>query len=121
VKIISVSILLICLLAATFSSSLMLLSFDINQNYIAKNLCENRNNPNSHCNGHCYLCKQLAQQEKSGTASTSGKDRFEIQLFCIEGMSISNAGIGIGNTINPSGYLFSLQDYHSSLFRPPSA
>lgn len=37
--------------------------FLINQNYIAKNLCENRDKPQLHCNGKCQLCKKLTQED----------------------------------------------------------
>ncbi len=33
--------------------------FDLNKEYIANNLCVNRFNPDSDCNGHCYLMKKL--------------------------------------------------------------
>ena len=39
--------------------------FDFNRDYIAKNLCINRFNPESNCNGQCYLMKKLsAEAEK---------------------------------------------------------
>lgn len=39
--------------------------FDFNRDYIAKNLCVNRFNPESNCNGQCYLMKKLtAEAEK---------------------------------------------------------
>lgn len=39
--------------------------FDFNRDYIADNLCVNRFNPDSDCNGQCYLMKKLkAETEK---------------------------------------------------------
>ncbi|TDL99560.1 MAG: hypothetical protein C4K58_06610 [Flavobacteriaceae bacterium] len=38
--------------------------FKINQDYIAKNLCENRAKPKLNCKGKCQLKKQLKQAEK---------------------------------------------------------
>ena len=37
--------------------------YHVNKEYISKQLCENRNNPQIHCNGHCYLSKQLQKAE----------------------------------------------------------
>lgn len=37
-----------------------------NVDYVAKRLCENRSRPAMHCNGKCYLYKQLAKAEGSG-------------------------------------------------------
>ena len=33
-----------------------------NRDYIAANLCENRARPQLHCDGKCYLAKQLAKE-----------------------------------------------------------
>ena len=38
--------------------------YHVNKTYITQQLCENRNNPQIHCNGHCYLSKQLQKSEK---------------------------------------------------------
>lgn len=37
--------------------------YQINKKYISENLCENRNNPQLHCNGKCHLAKELAKEE----------------------------------------------------------
>lgn len=44
---------------ANFSWLLVYAGFKINQQYIAATLCENRDKPSMHCNGQCYLRKQL--------------------------------------------------------------
>lgn len=49
--------------------------YRVNQDFIAKNLCKNRDKPKMNCNGHCYLAKQLkALEEKE---SKSANDRLE--------------------------------------------
>ena len=35
------------------------LDFELRKEYIVENLCENRFTPQLHCNGKCYLAKQL--------------------------------------------------------------
>jgi hypothetical protein len=37
--------------------------YHINKKMIAEKLCINKNNPQMHCNGHCYLTKQLRKAE----------------------------------------------------------
>lgn len=37
----------------------ILIDFKVNQNYISKELCENRETPELECNGKCYLMKKL--------------------------------------------------------------
>ena len=38
--------------------------YHLNKAYITQKLCENKNNPDIHCNGHCYLTKQLKKAEE---------------------------------------------------------
>lgn len=81
-KLACVSILFLCVLAATFSQGILIAAFDMNQKFIATTLCENRNHPERHCNGHCFLNKQLNNQQKQeGGANTGSKTRVPIQLF----------------------------------------
>jgi lipopolysaccharide export LptBFGC system permease protein LptF len=118
-KFICVSILFICVLTATFSQWILIASFDINQKYIASALCENRNHPEKHCNGHCFLNKQLNNQEKqNGNAGTS-KEKTCIQLFA-EAFTNSNITIDPSNTGNYSFYRPGIsQEYILSFFQPP--
>lgn len=43
---------------------LLYLDFEIRRDYIVKNLCINRNRPQMHCNGKCYLAKKMAALEE---------------------------------------------------------
>jgi hypothetical protein len=43
----------------------------VNQTFIAENLCENRNKPQMHCNGKCYLFKKMKQAEEEENAKNS--------------------------------------------------
>jgi len=57
-------------------------SFKINQDYIEKYLCINRDNPESECHGCCQLKKELEKQQetKSEMPDTQLK-KIEIQYF----------------------------------------
>lgn len=39
---------------------LLYLDFELRRGYIVANLCENRNRPELHCDGKCYLAKRIA-------------------------------------------------------------
>ncbi|WP_316841899.1 hypothetical protein [Pedobacter gandavensis] len=56
-------ILLITLLLAQFSKVFVYAGFELNQQYIASVLCENKDKPEMNCNGKCYLMKKLQQAE----------------------------------------------------------
>ncbi|HWB92173.1 MAG TPA: hypothetical protein VG605_09980 [Puia sp.] len=51
--------LLAAFMASTFSKAIIVADFYANQDYIARTLCVNRNNPIIHCGGRCQLCKRL--------------------------------------------------------------
>ncbi|SEO31882.1 hypothetical protein SAMN05660816_02602 [Niastella yeongjuensis] len=74
---------LIGMLGQTFSKSLIVLNFKMNQKTIAATLCENRNKPKSCCHGTCYLTRQLNKDEKSQDIPLNGGSslKFEIVLY----------------------------------------
>ena len=52
-----------------FSKTYTVLYFYANQDQLAAQFCVNKDKPKLHCNGKCYLCKQLAEQEKKEAES----------------------------------------------------
>lgn len=52
------------LIISSMSSSLVHLSFAINQGYIAKKLCVDRDVDDSSCNGKCYLKQKINKEEE---------------------------------------------------------
>jgi hypothetical protein len=45
--------------------------YQVNRDFIAKNLCVNRDKPMLNCNGQCYLSKQLKAAEEKEQKSNS--------------------------------------------------
>lgn len=69
------------ILLQTLYSSIILVNYQLNKEYIAKNLCENKNKPKMHCNGKCHLKKQLANQQKQDNIPFKNlKEKLEIQV-----------------------------------------
>ncbi|NML37091.1 hypothetical protein HHL17_07755 [Chitinophaga sp. G-6-1-13] len=68
------------LLLQTFSKSLIVLQFRAQQSFIAQVLCENRNKPEMHCNGKCYLKKKLDRDASQDKNSNSNKERYEVMF-----------------------------------------
>lgn len=54
-------ILLLAFVASSFSKAVIVVGFYANRDYIAKNLCENRDKPGTQCCGRCQLHKRLSQ------------------------------------------------------------
>ena len=59
--------------------------YAVNYDYIVENLCENRATPSLHCDGKCYLAKQLAKESEG-----SDKNPFEGKRFNLEIQYISS-------------------------------
>ncbi|THU39721.1 hypothetical protein FAM09_14595 [Niastella caeni] len=72
---------LIGILGQTFSKSLIVLNFRMNQKAIAANLCENRTKPRSCCQGKCYLGKQLNKDENSQNTPLNGGPGFKFEVL----------------------------------------
>ena len=63
--------------------------YQLNKEYIAKNLCENRNRPELHCDGKCYLAKKLKAQQDKQDQETIERVRNVpmLTLFCADRFS----------------------------------
>jgi hypothetical protein len=111
-------LLLIVVTGSSFNKAIVLLDYSLNKNFIAAELCENRNMPKSCCQGKCFLKKQLQKEESAKNTSTSSKEEINIQWFCEEG-SVNNY-YSSSNDLLFADYL--LKRYSvllSSVFRPP--
>jgi hypothetical protein len=63
-KQILVILLFVGFLGQTFSKCFIFLDYQLNKDFIAANLCENRDKPAMKCAGKCYLCKRLKKEDK---------------------------------------------------------
>lgn len=116
-----VILLLVLLLGVTFSKWLIITEFGINRNYIAKNLCENRNKPKSCCKGKCFLGKQLQHDEQDNNSNSTTKNTsLEIQLFWQHQPEVETSKMVVV-TQSPSGQepSFTNQLCVLSLIKPP--
>jgi hypothetical protein len=78
----SAILLLVAFLVQSFSKGFILLDYQFNKEYIAKNLCENKDKPAMKCEGHCYLCKRLKKQARDQEMPERKSDnRSEIASF----------------------------------------
>lgn len=65
---------LIAILAQAFSKDLIILNYQLNIRYIVSHLCVNRDKPQLHCDGKCFLKKQLEKDQRhDATHNTTGK------------------------------------------------
>ncbi len=97
--------------------------YHLNRDYIARVLCENRDKPQLHCDGKCFLAKRLkAQQDKQDKETTERVENTpSISLFIEAGFSFS-FGIRTVAELQSSLFIYlipALSPHFASLFKPP--
>jgi len=97
--------------------------YHLNKAYITQKLCENKNNPEIHCNGHCYLTKQLkkAEEGEQKQAQKILKEKEEIisnQLKTLPGKYFPSF-----HSTDFISYTSSIpvSDFRNELVKPPAA
>lgn len=69
------------ILCQSFSRAIVLVNYHVNKEFIAANLCENRDKPKMGCEGKCHLKKELAKEEKKEQAPSGNmKEKHEVWL-----------------------------------------
>jgi len=64
-KALTAILLLAGILLQTSAKLAIIINFEANREYIAKNLCEKKDEPDSCCKGSCQLNKSLEQEEEN--------------------------------------------------------
>ncbi|KAB5486099.1 MULTISPECIES: hypothetical protein [Flagellimonas] len=57
-----------------------IMEYVANYEYITQVLCENKDKPQLHCNGKCYLAKQLEKQQKDQDKNPFGEQRSKPEI-----------------------------------------
>jgi len=86
-KLLCVPLLMILLLTQTFWKWAIVIEYNLNKDFIAKNLCINRVKTKLQCNGKCQMMKRLAEEEKqnsSNNTNSTTKEKLPDQIFSHE-------------------------------------
>jgi hypothetical protein len=109
------------ILLQTFSQVVIVAQYYANKDFIAKNLCENKDKPQMHCEGKCCLKKKLAKDGREQSPSSPRNQKNEqVNLF----YSDLSFGITARLTTSPAKQFFSFNDnrtssFISTIFHPP--
>lgn len=89
-KNLSYKIFAFCMISLFVSNTLikagLFVNYQINKAEITRKYCENKAKPMLHCNGKCYLAKQLAKQrakEEQSNKIDFGKSKIETSEFTL--------------------------------------
>lgn len=99
--------------------SFTLLVFKINQDYIAKNLCIQKEIENNTCQGCCHLKKQMEQQnEQEESNPNQSREKLLIDLFPLENIRIQSGSVHTTIRYQELQCQF-VNSFISDVFHPP--
>lgn len=79
-KLFVVPILMALVFIQAFSKWMVVVEYNLNKDFIAKNLCLNKARPKMHCNGKCQMMKKLAEEEKQNSeGNNNAPSKMKIQ------------------------------------------
>jgi hypothetical protein len=112
-------ILILFTLTANFSQVFVRAGFDLNENYIVSRLCINRDRPQIHCNGKCYLMRKLKQAEQKEKNREHENQRGMYQLGVVADKLLFNPYIICIERVYQPELPFRLPAYAADIFQPP--
>ncbi len=99
---------------------IIMTNFYLQQDFIAKTLCVNKDKPKMHCNGKCYLKKQLKKEEKKDKGIHKTEKEVTNILSVLPIYEFSE--FTLIETISNKHFSYKMNYYNSylkSVFRPP--
>lgn len=109
------------LLGVSLSRMAVFAGFELNRDYIASNLCENRDKAWMNCEGKCYLSKKLKQVEEKESKQEREVQKQLMQDSFMPESFIVFFGCEITTTINTPYPHQAPSGYSTILFQPPKA
>ena len=105
------------------SRLLVYAGFNLNQNYIATQLCENRNKPWMHCNGRCYFMKKIRQAEENERNKAAKDNLSRVDTIFFEEPArydgTWNTGVVIKSKLPQVADDHYCGSFYSRIFQPP--
>ena len=116
----------LCLLMQCMAHYVVTGFYELNKDYIAKNLCENRDKPQMKCCGKCYLRKQLKKvddNERPSKNTPTKVEKNEVVAFVLPALiplSQGNAEFGTKSERTPVFQHLRHSAIPFPIFHPPS-
>lgn len=114
-----VHLLIFTTLTANFSQVFVQAGFELNEHYIVSKLCINRDKPQMHCNGKCYLMRKLKQAEQKEKSRERETQRSMHQLGVVVEKLSFNPYLTLVMQEYKEELPFRLPAYAAEIFQPP--
>ncbi len=123
------AVIIILLLSLSFQSPVKLgivAWYQVNKQYVATVLCENKAKPQLKCNGKCYLKKQLAKADEKSDSKSNNQQQQENKIEVVHFIITEKLSFHFNNYTDvavENDYYTDLQgiDYSPFIFHPPLA
>ncbi len=116
-------LLVACITVESTGKGGILISYLANKQYIAENLCANKSNKKLHCNGKCYLIKQLKEAEKKEQSPAQPVNKMYDEEFVMDlpqtSVSSQKSDVIVSNGVTPLGTKY-ISRFSSDIFHPPA-
>jgi hypothetical protein len=104
----------------------VMVNYQINKEYIAENLCEKKDEPESCCEGSCQLAKELVKVEESETQGpfnpeSTKKEKTEESPLFFTSISFYLSQNTSSNTYTPLLSTKPVKGFYFDTFHPPTA
>lgn len=119
-RLLAVYILIFTVLLSTFNKAGILLGFKLNQSKIIQTLCENRDKPALHCDGKCYLKKQINASEKNEAESPVYPKYVEINFIIPQDNPFVLLSEYLSLSQLPPYLMVDLPSFYFDIFHPPA-
>lgn len=99
------------------------MEYQVNKDYIARDLCENKSRPMLHCNGKCQLNKKLAADNEQNNNTTPNHNNTGLsEILFVNPLPDFNIFGRFDNiqTVYPDYLIAAYIAPVSSIFHPPS-
>lgn len=108
------------LLIQTLSTSLIVTTFEINRDTITDLFCVNKDQPEMHCEGECFLEKQIRADRKSHENTPKTTPEFFSLIFTLSENTILTPALLRVKTEQHFNYLQKeYQEFPPAIFHPP--
>lgn len=119
---IAIGYIALLMLVKMLAMPIVYLEYALNKEYIAANLCENKDKPAMHCSGKCQLKKQLAKASETGDAQNQkGATQMPPADYCEE---INPYSFSVIIPVAPSFVPYQAGSfpagYKANVFHPPA-
>ncbi len=120
-KFILLPVLISLLFAQTFSKWMVVLEYQLNKEFISKNLCINKAKPILKCKGKCQMMQKLAEEEEQQSSKNTTRLKVQEQVFIdqINRPLLPTPAIA-GTSYNGSPAVANINTFSPSVFHPPA-